>query len=79
MHAVPMLAACSEVCCVLLAAVGAVLNDNLEVVAEKANEAVKTVSQPQVRASFRKCFCRFSGPGVLAGRQVDVLQTACRA
>lgn len=30
------------------ASTGAVLSDNLEVVAEKANEAVKTVSQPQV-------------------------------
>jgi hypothetical protein len=30
-----------------------VLNDNLEVVAEKANEAVKTVSQPQVGPRFQ--------------------------
>lgn len=36
-------------CCFLSAVAGAVLSDNLEVVAEKANEAVKTVSQPQVR------------------------------
>ena len=30
------------------ASTGAVLGDNVEVLAEKANEAVKTVSQPQV-------------------------------
>lgn len=31
------------------ASTGAVLNDNVEVLAERANEAVKTVSQPRVR------------------------------
>lgn len=30
------------------ASTGAVLSDNVEVLAERANEAVKTVSQPQV-------------------------------
>jgi hypothetical protein len=36
------------------ASTGAVLSDNVEVLAEKANEAVKTVSQPQVRVGTVK-------------------------